>query len=142
MSLHGLLSVTMGVPNVEETAAYYADFGLAPEEDGWFSTRDVGLQLRIVHAPTRRLVEMRIGVDDPDDLNRVGANLACRNLPDALAGASLVTAEPVTGTRVRLEIAPRLEQDLVTATPYNGPGRLERRGNRAPGFMRTDPVRP
>ncbi len=38
MSLHGLLSVTMGVPNVDETAAYYADFGLAPEEDGWFST--------------------------------------------------------------------------------------------------------
>jgi catechol 2,3-dioxygenase-like lactoylglutathione lyase family enzyme len=27
MSLHGLLSVTIGVPNVEETAAYYADFG-------------------------------------------------------------------------------------------------------------------
>jgi len=30
MSLHGLLSVTIGVPNVEETAAYYTDFGLAP----------------------------------------------------------------------------------------------------------------
>jgi catechol 2,3-dioxygenase-like lactoylglutathione lyase family enzyme len=30
MSLHGLLSVTMGVPNVAETAAYYTDFGLAP----------------------------------------------------------------------------------------------------------------
>ena len=34
MSLHGLLSVTIGVPNVEETAAYYAEFGLAPEADG------------------------------------------------------------------------------------------------------------
>ena len=30
MSLHGLLSVTIGVPNVDQTAAYYADFGLAP----------------------------------------------------------------------------------------------------------------
>jgi catechol 2,3-dioxygenase-like lactoylglutathione lyase family enzyme len=29
MSLHGLRSVTIGVPNVEETAAYYAEFGLA-----------------------------------------------------------------------------------------------------------------
>ena len=28
MSLHSLLSVTIGVPNVEETAAYYAEFGL------------------------------------------------------------------------------------------------------------------
>ena len=142
MSLHGLLSVTMGVPNVDETAAYYADFGLAPEEDGWFSTLDAGRQLRIVHAPTRRLVEMRIGVDDPDDLNRVAASLARLDLPHTLTGPALETAEPVTGTRVRLEIAPRLKQDLVTATPYNGPGRLERQGNRAPGFMREDPVRP
>ena len=31
MSLHGLLSVTIGVPNVEETSAYYTEFGLAPE---------------------------------------------------------------------------------------------------------------
>src|SRR5439155_18464041 len=38
MSLHSLLSVTIGVPNVTETAAYYADFGLTPADDGWFST--------------------------------------------------------------------------------------------------------
>jgi hypothetical protein len=34
MSLHGLLSVTIGVPNVHETAAYDADFGLTPGEGG------------------------------------------------------------------------------------------------------------
>src|ERR1700733_428615 len=124
MSLHGLLSVTMGVPNVEETAAYYADFGLAPEEDGWFSTRDAGRQLRIVHAPTRRLVELRIGVDDPDDLDRAAARLARLDPPPARSGPALDTAEPVTGARVRLEVSPRLKQDLVIATPYNGPGRL------------------
>ena len=38
MSLHGLMSVTIGVPNVDETAAYYTDFGLAPDSGGWFST--------------------------------------------------------------------------------------------------------
>jgi hypothetical protein len=42
MSLHGLLSVTIGVPNVEETAAYYAEFGLTPQPAGWFSTVDAG----------------------------------------------------------------------------------------------------
>jgi len=45
MSLHSLLSVTIGVPNVGETAAYYADFGLTPSDDGWFSTADAGRQL-------------------------------------------------------------------------------------------------
>ena len=63
MSLHGLLSVTIGVPNVEETAAYYAEFGLAPEADGWFSTLDAGRQLRLVSASTRRLIDLRVGLD-------------------------------------------------------------------------------
>ena len=52
LSLHGLLSVTIGVPNVAETSAYYEEFGLAPSGDGWFSTRDAGRQLRIVPALT------------------------------------------------------------------------------------------
>ena len=51
MSLHGLLSVTIGVPNTGETGAYYSDFGLTPEADGWYSTADAGRQLRIVPAP-------------------------------------------------------------------------------------------
>jgi hypothetical protein len=35
MSLHSLLSVTIGVPNVTETAAYYADFGGARGLFAW-----------------------------------------------------------------------------------------------------------
>jgi len=34
VSLHRLTSITLGVPNVAETAAYYEDFGLAPVGDG------------------------------------------------------------------------------------------------------------
>ena len=30
MALHRLTHIVMGVPNVEETAAYYAEFGLIP----------------------------------------------------------------------------------------------------------------
>ena len=75
MALHRLTSITMGVPNVEETAAYYDEFGLAPDGDGWFTTRDAGRQLRIVPAPTRRLIDLRVGVDDSDDLARAAGNL-------------------------------------------------------------------
>jgi hypothetical protein len=59
-----------------------------------------------------------------------------------LAGPQLEAVEPVTGVRVTLEVAPRLRQQLVPATVYNGPGRLERPDGRAPGFSRPDPVRP
>ena len=142
MSLHGLLSVTIGVPNVEETAAYYTDFGLAPAAGGWFSTVDGGPQLRIVPCATRRLVELHVAADDTDDLGRAATNLAVVGLGGQLCGASLATIEPVTGTRVYLDVAPRLYQDPPTATVYNGPGRSDRTDNRAPGFMRPGRVRP
>src|SRR5437660_12398657 len=80
MALHRLTSITMGVPNVMETAAYYTDFGLRPGDatpggETWFSTRDGGRQLRVVPAPTRRLVDLHVGVDDADDLDRVAGRL-------------------------------------------------------------------
>jgi catechol 2,3-dioxygenase-like lactoylglutathione lyase family enzyme len=142
MSLHGLLSVTIGVPNVEETAAYYAEFGLAPEADGWFSTLDAGRQLRILPAPTRRLLGLRVGVDDADDVARAGASLSRLGVPLDRQGSTLAATEPVTGVRVSLDVAPRLQQDAVPATVYNGPGRLDRPDRRAPGFSRPDRVRP
>ena len=142
MSLHGLMSVTIGVPNVDETAAYYTDFGLVPDNGGWFSTTDAGRQLRIVPAPTRRLVEMRVGVDDQDDLARAAASLERLGVPAVVAGTSLETAEPVTGTRVFLDVSPRIQQPLVVPEAYNGPGRTDRPDSRAPGFSRPGPVRP
>ena len=142
MSLHGLLSATIGVPNVAETAGYYTDFGLEPAADGWLSSRDAGRQLRIVNAPTRRLVELRVGADDAYDLGRAAASLARLGATHDRRGGSLAAVEPVTGTRVVLDIAPRLLQDPVAAAVYNGPGRLDRLGSRAPGFMRPGRVRP
>ncbi|KOG89668.1 VOC family protein [Streptomyces varsoviensis] len=143
MALHRLISITMGVPDVAGTAAYYADFGLAPDGDGWFATRDGGRQLRVVHAPTRRLTEVRVGVDDPDDLAAAAHRLARLGVPAETAGASLTAYDKATGLRAVLDVAPRLAPPAaVPATPYNGPGRVERVGSRAPGTQRTGPVRP
>ncbi|GJF33441.1 dioxygenase [Kitasatospora sp. NE20-6] len=142
MALHRLTSITMGVPNVAETAAYYTDFGLTPEEDGWFASRDGGRQLRIVHAPTRRLVEIRIGVDHPDDLSAAAARLHRLDVPTERTPGTLTAYDRPTGTRAVLETVPRLVQEPAAATGYNGPGRTERTGARAPGILRTDRVRP
>jgi len=146
MALHRLTSITMGVPNVDETAAYYADFGLQAQDDPggdtWFGTRDGGRQLRIVSAPTRRLVDLHVGVDDTDDLERAAGNLGRLGI-DVERGPDWISAvEKATGARAYLEIAGRLTQDTVPATPYNGPGRTERPGGRAPGILRDGPVAP
>ena len=142
MSLHRLTTVTVGVPNVEETAAYYTDFGLTPVGGGAFSTEDGGEQFRLVRAPRRRLVEIGMGVDDRDDLARVAASLKRLDLPVELAGDTLITNEPIAGFRAVLTVRPRLDQPRAEATPYNGPGRVERAGTRAPGILREGQVKP
>lgn len=146
MALHRLTSITMGVPNVDEVAAYYEEFGLRPEgrtdAERWLTTRDGGRQLRIVHAPTRRLVDLHVAVDDDDDLARAAANLQRMGVTVDRAGGSISAVERATGTRAFLEIAPRLVDAAQPAAQYNGPGRADRTGSRAPGVQRTEPVMP
>ena len=142
MALHQLTSVTIGVPDVAQTAAYYAEFGLTPAADGWFSTTDGGQQLRLVRAPTRRLIEIVVATDDRDDLDRVASRLARLGLTAKREDDKVVTEEPAAGFRATVTMAPRLAQPAVPATPYNGPGRIERASGRAPGVLRTGPVQP
>ncbi len=142
MSLHSMRQVTIGVPNVADTAAYYEQFGLTPTEGGRFNTADGGEQLRLVESPIRRLVEMKIGVDDPDDISRIASQLAKLGVEANVEANRLLALEPLSGVRAIVEVAPRIEQPTIDATPYNGPGRLERRNNRAPGVDRTERVRP
>ncbi|WP_405728445.1 VOC family protein [Streptomyces sp. NBC_01537] len=142
MALHRLSSVVMGVPDTGRTAAYYTDFGLAPEADGWFSTRDGGRQLRITHAPTRRLVELTVGVDHPDDLAEAAHRLDRLGVPVQRDAGALIAYEKTTGVRAVLRVEPRVAQPETPPTPYNGPGRIERSGTRAPGITRDTPVRP
>jgi Glyoxalase/Bleomycin resistance protein/Dioxygenase superfamily len=142
MALHRLTSVTMGVPNVSETASYYAEFGLRPDADGWLATRDAGRQLRIVYAPTRRLVALHIGADNYDDLARAADRLTRLGIDVERTASSISAVESATGTRATVEVAPRLVQEPVTATAYNGPGRPERQGSRAPGVLSSARILP
>ncbi|WBB62025.1 VOC family protein [Streptomyces sp. WMMC500] len=142
MALHSLTSVTIGVPDVTETAAFYGEFGLEPEGDGWFTTRDGGRQLHIVWAPTRRLVELRVGVDHPDDLVAVAARLTDLGIQHHNDLTTLIAYEKVTKVFAVLEVTDPLLQDAAPDTPCNGPGRLERADARAPGVLRSNPVRP
>jgi catechol 2,3-dioxygenase-like lactoylglutathione lyase family enzyme len=143
VALHQLTSFTLGVPNLEETAAYYREFGLADEGGGWFATQDGGRQLHLVAAPTRRLVDIRIAVDDADDLARAASRLQGLGVGAVVdPGAGTLTArDMVTRVQAVLQVAPRLKQPETQPTRYNGPGRVERDG-RAPAILRTGPVTP
>ena len=142
MALHRLTSVSIGVPNVAETAAYYEEFGLTRLDDSRFATADGGEQLRLVPSPQRRLVELGIGVADPDDLESVASRLTAlgvvfRQTPDAVAAV-----DAGTGVRVVLRVADPIAQTPVPAAAQNAPGRASRLMARAESVLRDSPVRP
>jgi glyoxalase/bleomycin resistance protein/dioxygenase superfamily protein len=147
MALHRLTQITVGVPNLADTAQYYAEFGLAPHEPDLddargFSTTDGGEQLRLVTTARRRLVELRIGADDPDDLARITAALARLEVPAETTGTAVRTYDPGTEVTIVVEVADRLVQAETPAPPYNTPGHITRPNTRAPGVLRETPVQP
>ncbi len=141
MGLHQLTSITIGVPNVEATARYYAEFGLV-QNGGTFSTRDGGEQLRIVERPSRRLVELCIGADDGDDLDRVTHQLTGLGIASRRDAAGVSALEVHSGVRAVIALRPRVSQHPAAVGWTNAPGRLARRNERAEAVTRASPVRP
>jgi catechol 2,3-dioxygenase-like lactoylglutathione lyase family enzyme len=148
MGLHRLTDITIGVPNVDETARYYADFGLTPahdpsEPDGHrFDSVDGGRQLRIVQRPVRQLLSLGVGAENGDDIDRISASLARLGIATQRADGRLQAVEPATGLRVDVSVAPAIEQAPTAAPLSNAPGAVERSGARSAALFRTAPVRP
>lgn len=147
MPLHGLSSLTFGVPDIARATKYYEDFGLATtrtDADGTthLATVEGGEQLHIARADRRRLVAMSVAADDEDDLERITSQLARLELAVARRGDSITARDPGTDVLVSVQIRPRIVQVAAEAVLYNGPGRPARVNSRAPGIERTGPVRP
>lgn len=122
MSLHGLARVTIGVPDVDAVTGFYTDFGLTGLGDARFATSDGGEQLRLVQAPTRRVVELVVGADHADDLDRAAANLSSCGIESAREVDWLVAIEPVTDVRVIVEVRPAITPVPAAVAPVNAPG--------------------
>jgi hypothetical protein len=81
VTLHRLNKTTIGVPDVDAPGKHYNDFGFSLAEhetvlkSTCFRTVDAGEQLHLVDFTHRRLIELRIGSDDPD-VDRVAAALS------------------------------------------------------------------
>jgi catechol 2,3-dioxygenase-like lactoylglutathione lyase family enzyme len=142
MSLHRLTSITIGVPDVEATAAYYRDFGLADLGANRFATTDGGEQLRVAHAPQRRLLQLGVGVHNPEDLDRIGSQLDKLGVGCIRSEAALSVDDPNSSLTVVVEIADEVKQEYTAAPATNGPGRADRANTRAPAIDRENRVRP
>jgi len=142
MALHRLTQITIGVPELAPNAAYYEEFGLVPRGDGRFATSDGGEQLRLVLARRRCLLELGIGADDSDDVDRVATSLRRIGVAVARESEAAVAVDPGTGVRVVVATAARIHESVKAAAPTNAPGRRDRATRRAAAVLRDGPVRP
>jgi catechol 2,3-dioxygenase-like lactoylglutathione lyase family enzyme len=148
VALHRLNQITIGVPNVGLTAKYYTEFGLTPADSETDShsmrlaTVDGGEQLRLVHSDNRKLVELRIGADDPDDIDRIAVALARLDIAATRSDQEIRAQDSGTQVSVVVEITEPIASKSTPAPAYNAPGDSARPNNRAPGIERTDTVRP
>jgi catechol-2,3-dioxygenase len=147
MGLHALTSITLGVPDISEAAQYYEEFGLTPvpgddEQRRVFATADGGEQLTIAYAPRRRLLEISIGADDSDDVDRIARNLDRLDVISERTGGVLRVNDPNSALRVTVHVAPRITEKVAAQESTNGPGRPDRANGRAPAVEREGQVRP
>ena len=142
MPLHRLTTITVGVPDVAATAAFYREFGLEETTPATFATADGGEQLRLAPAKRRTLLELGVGVDDADDLDRIAANLTALHVDTARAGDMLRTTEPGTGVDVVARIAGPIRQTQDRRPPINRPGHYERTNARAAAVSAPGRARP
>jgi catechol 2,3-dioxygenase-like lactoylglutathione lyase family enzyme len=143
MALHGLGSMTLGVPNVDATREFYREFGLAETATGTFASSDGGEQLHVVSHPYRRLVSVSLAADDLDDVARIEA--AARGKGCAVtrhANGSISVTEPITGLGVAVAVRARVSSEAPTIPPLNAPGNMARNGERAPALFNEGPARP
>jgi catechol 2,3-dioxygenase-like lactoylglutathione lyase family enzyme len=142
MSLHQLTSLTIGVPNVASASAFYEAFGLSEMGDGRFATRDRGEQLRIVESPYRRVQEIAVGVDDVDDLARIGSSLTSAGHHVEVRPDSLLVHEQYANVDVIVAIRERAVTAAAGVAPTNRPGMVERVNEPAHVVLNEAPVRP
>lgn len=148
MPMHRLTRITLGVPDVASAAAYYTDFGLSAGDTATdattrhFSTVDGGEQLTLAPSARRRLIDLGIGVDDPDDLDRISDSIRRLGIDVRRDAESLTATDQGTGVNVTVEIASRLASVATAPPPPNAPGIDARQNERAPAILRDAPVRP
>src|SRR5437016_3908939 len=137
VSLHGLTSMTLGVPDVDAVASYYEDFGLRrvgdrPGRGLVLATAEGGEQLALRPAERRRLLEIGIGADDPDDLGRIEASLRRLGVEFEREAGGLRVRDPNSALQVSVRVGPQITEADAEQEPAYGPGRQCRTNGRAP----------
>jgi catechol-2,3-dioxygenase len=128
---------------VARNVAFYEEFGLTQSSPGVLASQDGGDQLRLVPADRRRILTLGLGVDDPDDLDRVVRDVSRLGMAAERDREAVRLVDAATGVEVIVEVAERITSTDAPEVPAsNAPGRWDRKNARSSTLHRTAPVRP
>jgi len=123
MAPHGLASITLGVPNVEEeTTQYYEEFGLDETRTSVLASTDGGEHLTLSTAKAETGGDGR-AVQDEDDLGGIAKNLTALGRDITRSETDMSTVDPVTGVRAVARIAPPPRARTEARAGLQQPGR-------------------
>lgn len=142
MSLSGVRSITLGVPDVAAVQKFYEDFGLNAVAPGRLATTEGGEQLTLVHSERRRLVEVVFGASDADEVLAISSRLQPFDVTADSTSDAVAVTDPGTRVRFVAKVMPPLTQTPAVPAPTNWPGLTNRVDERAAVIGRPGPVRP
>lgn len=136
MGLHRLVGLRVGVPDPEALASFYGEVGLTSDGCGGFAGTDGGVQVEVAEHPFRRLLGVEITATDERSLAEGADRLAVLGLSPQLLDGALSVLDPVSQVAFRVEVGPGPPPaPSVARHAENGPGRTERRNERAAGVL-------
>jgi catechol 2,3-dioxygenase-like lactoylglutathione lyase family enzyme len=142
MSLSGVRSITLGVPDVAAVQKFYEDFGLTAVAPGRLATAEGGEQLTLIPSERRRLVEVVFGAGDVDDVQAISSRLQGLGASADPSADTVAITDPGTHVRFVARVMPALTQTPPVPAPTNWPGLVSRVDQRAAVIGRHGPVRP
>jgi catechol 2,3-dioxygenase-like lactoylglutathione lyase family enzyme len=141
MALQGLAEMTLGVPKVDETRAFYREFGLSESSLG--SLRLPTVASSCGREAYRQLVEYVLSAAHAEDVARSKANAEHEHLAVmSNDDGSISLREPVVGIGARVAVRPAVKPKPYESPIMNAPGNTARPGERAPAIFDQGPAQP
>jgi len=141
MALHRLLGMTIGVPEPSVLDDFYREIGLGGGDGAWGGA-DAPQQIRLVEAPFRQLVEMRVACEGEADLDAAAAGLNELGAEYKMGNGELRFVDPVNRWEVVIEPAEVRDVQGQASRVRNGPGGRNRTGVRAEAIIEEKPRPP
>lgn len=141
MALHRLMNMEIGVPDPGALDGFYQEIGLTGGEGLWGGEEQPD-QIRVVEAPYRQLISMRVACEAEEDLAAAAKNLDELGAHYEMSNGQLRVADPINEWEVVIQ--PEKVQDIQTRPlrQRNRPGDRARTGVRAEGIIEKTPRPP